>query len=276
MSKGALFILLGLVLSTAGIAQTGKDLFGESESRAFARYLLTSQQYRYAALELERIDAMASQPDPWIQSRLLLAYRKSGQAPLALLRGQGWEQSGDIQGNELSREYCRVMLVNAAYTELENFLASSQAISPYHRTNFQLGLLLLDSKWQDASRWIEEHPQLAGSPLTPLVEQGANLPRRSPLLAATFSTLVPGSGKVYAGRWKDGVFSFLVISTLSWRAIRGFQDKGIRSEFGWAFGVVATGFYVGNIWGSSQAAKGFNRRKRHELENRIHTVLLRD
>lgn len=278
MKKYAAILLLGLcsLVATGCRAQTDLDLFGEPQSRSFARYLLVSQQYRYAALELERIHAMAEQPDPWVQSRLLLAYRKSDQPLLALQRGQGWQAEGQIQGSELSLEYCRVMLVNEAYPQLGAFLSGSADLSASTRNQYQLGMLLLENKWSEAASWAARHPNLSESPLLPLIERGAHLPRRSPWLAASMSTLVPGSGKVYAGRWKDGLFSFLVISTLSWRAIRGFQDTGIRSGFGWGFGLVAAGFYLGNIWGSSQAAKTFNQRKERELENLIHTVLLRD
>ena len=73
---------------------------------------------------------------------------------------------------------------------------------------------------------------------------------KSPLLAASLSTLVPGLGKIYAGKIGDGISSFIGCSALglvTWEQYRknGFNDcRTILSA------ALFSLFYGGNIWGS--------------------------
>ena len=45
-----------------------------------------------------------------------------------------------------------------------------------------------------------------------LLDEYESKPRKSPLLAGTLSTLLPGSGQVYAEHYKDGMMAFIVNS----------------------------------------------------------------
>jgi hypothetical protein len=244
MVRIAFFMLLSL---TSLRAQTGDDLFDEAHSRRFAQYLLASRQYSYAAMELERLLTMSDQPDPWVKSQLWLAYRNSGQEETALQKALRWQNEGFLNEPEVANEYGKTLAQTRRFADLRAFLGAGNGLDSLDRERFLSGLRQLESE---------------------------DLPRRSPFLAGALSTLVPGSGKVYAGRWKDGAFSFAIIGAMSWRAYRGFQRKGIKSELGWGFGLVAAAYYAGNIWGSAQAAKIFNRKKRDELENRVVPAML--
>jgi TM2 domain-containing membrane protein YozV len=87
-----------------------------------------------------------------------------------------------------------------------------------------------------------------------LVRRYDALPRKSPLLAAALSMVVPGLGRVYIGRWPDGLMSFLLIGTTAFLAAQGFHSEGAGSVRGWILGGVGGLLYAGNVYGSAVGA----------------------
>jgi hypothetical protein len=87
-----------------------------------------------------------------------------------------------------------------------------------------------------------------------LVRRYDALPRKSPVLAAALSMVVPGLGRVYIGRWPDGLMSFLLIGTTAFLAGQGFYAEGEGSVRGWILGGIAGLLYAGNVYGSAVGA----------------------
>ncbi|MEW5737065.1 MAG: tetratricopeptide repeat protein [Thermodesulfobacteriota bacterium] len=88
------------------------------------------------------------------------------------------------------------------------------------------------------------------------------LPHKSPALAGTLS-IVPGLGQAYVGRFQDAAFTFLLDGALIWAAAESFHDD--QPALGAVVGVVAVGFYAGNIYGAVSSARKFNRRESDRL-----------
>ena len=105
-----------------------------------------------------------------------------------------------------------------------------------------------------------------------MLERQATLPRKSPWLAAGLSAVVPGLGRVYLGRWPDGLFSFLVVGLAGGFAAHGFSEDGRTSVRGWILGSTAALFYIGNVYGSAVGALA----QRHEAEDALTTEIERD
>ena len=80
---------------------------------------------------------------------------------------------------------------------------------------------------------------------------------RSPLLAAFLSSIVPGLGKVYAGRLYDGLYAF-VINAGSFFLVYDAQRHKRRPEL-YAYSAISLFFYSGNVYGSYIQAKKFNK-----------------
>lgn len=91
-----------------------------------------------------------------------------------------------------------------------------------------------------------------------LLEDGRNLPRKSGMLAGFLSAIVPGTGKIYARRASDGLYSLALIAGMGWLAYDGFEQRGADSFKGWFFGTMGTALYVGNIYGSMVAVRLYN------------------
>lgn len=99
-----------------------------------------------------------------------------------------------------------------------------------------------------------------------------NVPKKSPVIAGLMSAVVPGSGKIYAGKTLQGIASMLPIAALALLTNESYHKRGPKSAEFYAFGSLLTVFYVGNIWGSVFAVKI----NREEHEKLIHQKVLLD
>ncbi len=102
-------------------------------------------------------------------------------------------------------------------------------------------------------------------------ERKQNPPYKSPLTAALFSAIVPGSGKIYAGKTSDGILAFLTTGVFTFLAYDNFNAK--HNFRGWLFGGLAALFYAGNVYGSAAAAQIYNAGIKFNFENDIEIYL---
>ena len=96
-----------------------------------------------------------------------------------------------------------------------------------------------------AAWWRQDHE---------LIHRHDLLSRKSPLLAGALSAVIPGLGRVYLGRWPDGLLSFLLVGTTGALAAQGFYQEGRGSVRGWILGGVAALLYAGDVYGSAVGA----------------------
>ena len=165
------------------------------------------------------------------------------------------------------QEYVKLNLLDGNKINLASIMAQSETESNF-RQNLDLTLRLISYPKQELTLdGIETDRIDAG--LLNLYYESSNIKHRSPFLAASFSTLIPGSGKIYSGRWTDGLIAFLFIGGTSFAAFRGFEKKGVESAYGWIMGSVSLGFYLGNIYGSAKAAKVFNSRQNAQYIEKV-------
>jgi tetratricopeptide (TPR) repeat protein len=104
-----------------------------------------------------------------------------------------------------------------------------------------------------------------------LLHQYQKLPQKSELLAGILSAILPGAGYVYAERYGDGITAFLinalfVAGTVTAVTNDWYPAAGIT-------GGIGLPFYFGNIYGSANAAKKWNRTRKREVRGRIVAVL---
>ena len=99
-----------------------------------------------------------------------------------------------------------------------------------------------------------------------------SFPHRSPLLAGLYSAVVPGLGKFYAGKKKQGIAAFLPVMSLALLTYEAYRKDGVGSARFIGFGSLFTIFYVGNIWGSTLAVKI----RRNEFNKEYDTQILFD
>ena len=100
---------------------------------------------------------------------------------------------------------------------------------------------------------------------------------KSPAVAAILSAVVPGLGRVYAGKTKQGIASFLPIALLTLQLQENVRKRGWKNPFTIFYSGLFTVFYVGNIWGSAFSVKikkdEFNQAVNHQILFDLHLPL---
>lgn len=124
--------------------------------------------------------------------------------------------------------------------------------------------------------WLtDRYPEYPGSKnakeAMTLIDQYPRLPEKSETLAAAMSAVLPGSGYIYADHVGDGITAFIINTLL----IAGTITAIHRENYAVAgiVGGVGLPFYLGNIYGSANAAKKWNLGVKRELRNKVFLTL---
>ena len=98
-----------------------------------------------------------------------------------------------------------------------------------------------------------------------------NPPFKSPVLSVIFSTIIPGSGKIYTEEYGDGIVAFLTTGLLTFLAYDNFRAN--HKTRAWIFTSLTGLFYAGNIYGSIASAQIYNARISFEFKDDINLFL---
>ena len=269
-----MFILLfsAVFLSVANAAPP-PDYYSPENILKFADFLYAQGDYLRAADEYQRYLFYQPQESAQIEYKIAVCYRFGGKTEQAI---QGFEAllRTDPESPLASRVYYQI---GATYFLMDRFDQSARFLrdalpritdTQQHAESEQLiGLsYLMQKQWADAGKIFK---RLRGSDITRIrekavvyndyAEKGENLPTRSPFLAGTLSTIAPGTGRLYTGRFADALTTLFTVGFTGWQAYDGFRRDGFSSVKGWTFGTLCGIFYVGNIYGSVISARVYNR-----------------
>ena len=100
-----------------------------------------------------------------------------------------------------------------------------------------------------------------------LIDQYPRLPEKSETLAAIMSAVLPGSGYIYADHVGDGITAFIINTLFITGTIVAIHEENYAVAG--IVGVIGLPFYVGNIYGSANAAKKWNLSVKRELHNKV-------
>lgn len=249
-----------------------QNIFNEENSLEYATYLYKSEQYQLASEEYERL-VFLDVNNTQYQIALLKSLYKLEAYDYAFKRVHSLSGGDMLSLSEDIYELHTLGYVQAGMSEQALTLINKRGTiqskefqelkTTAYIMNGQLEIAKLyvnDINWGEASRhfYVEQ------------IESFMKIKKKSPILAATMSTVIPGSGKIYSGDWKDGLFSFAMITVLAWESYRGFNKNGVKSFQGWFAGGLGIGFHLGNIAGSFRAAELRNRKNK----DRIHQQLI--
>ena len=279
-------VLLGI---NSGALASGEDsarfdYYSPENIYKFARYLYDNEDYLPAAGEYLRYlhySGIEQHPPDSVLYMVGMCHRQAGQ----------YLQAGDYFGSITAGSPGSVYYDSAAYqagyslflaqryeesaSRLASPLPDISSVEMSSRMKRLLGLNYLYMKrWQPAFSVYDSLISIApndsvSSRFRNYADMGISLPYKSPTVAGIMSTVIPGSGKLYARRLSDGIFSLLVIGLTSWQAYDGFSDDGVRSTKGWIYGTISGILYTGNIYGSIVAVKLHNRQIEERLLLRI-------
>jgi TM2 domain-containing membrane protein YozV len=104
-----------------------------------------------------------------------------------------------------------------------------------------------------------------GRLVDPVIQSSNPESRKSPLLAGLMSAILPGSGRIYAGRALDGIMGMWMMYLVGNSAYNAIKKE--RPIAGPLFGI-ATGFvYLGEVYGGWRAAKYYRYSEKNIDEN---------
>jgi TM2 domain-containing membrane protein YozV len=270
---GFLLIILcnATVLSIADSKEV-RDYYSPENVLKFADFLYEQEDYLRAAGEYQRYLFYQPREREIIRYRIALCYRFGGKTEQAIRSFETF-----LQDSPNSRLTSNVHYqIGVSYFLLEQYGKSAKYLDAtssritdgrYHAEARQLiGLsYLMQNQWGEAEKifnGLQKSDVLAvrekAAVYSKYAAQGAKLPTRSPFLAGFFSAIVPGTGRLYAGRFGDALTSLLTVGLTGWQAYDGFRRDGITSVKGWGFGTLSGIFYVGNIYGSVISARVYN------------------
>ena len=254
-------------------AEESIDHYAPENVRKFADFLYEQGDYLRAASEYQRYLFYQPQESEQIRYKIALCYRFAGDMEQAV---QNFETLLRMhpESQFVSRAYYQI---GATYFLQDQFVQSARFLhetlphitdARQHAEAEQLiGLsYLMRKQWSEASevfKTLQESEVTAVSQKAAVyhsyAKNGADLPTRSPFLAGALSTIVPGAGRLYIGRFSAAFTSLFIVGLTGWQAYDGFQRDGLSSAKGWTLGTLCGVFYVGNIYGSVLSTRVYNR-----------------
>jgi hypothetical protein len=270
--------LSALIIASSTVlpVSSQQNLLDYENSMKFAGYLKSTLQYNFAMQEYERINFLWP-GDSLVIMELVQTYRLNDQCD-KLDRAFALIQDNIRKHNSVrsAKEYLNFAL--KCRSESSRFFDLSVKLKPEERNFYNLAYYWVNQEYNSAFNYCQsriESGQAIKSGLFQLTLDFQNEKYKSPAVSVLMSAFVPGSGKLYSGRFGDAMVSFLSVTTNTWAAWRAFNKKGIQSANGWIFGSLAFGFYSANLWGSAKAAKTYNsnlkKRYQSDAENIIYS-----
>ena len=247
-----------------------QDLYSYENSVKFGEHLYHTNQFEFAARESERCVFLKPE-DQFSILYLFKSYRKIGEFNKAfnISNFNKFLETEESFGSE----YFKLLVQTERYQDAAIFLLGKEYFKD--EADLKLSIFLLQKDWKAAVLFRDENRMRIDKTLSEIVDKSLLIKKKSPVLAGIFSAIVPGSGKVYAGRWTDGLVSFLMTSSAGFVAIRGIS-KNKNNFYPWAMGTMSVVYYSGNIFGSAKLAKNINKNKEDELVNQVRDFVLRD
>jgi len=221
----------------------------------------------------------------YVQLQIGMAYYHGGECPQAIDAFSKVRQhypSGQFAAAAFYEGVCRSRLKNfqAAQDSFARVIAYDPASPQAADALAGMSLSAIDREdWegsrQTLQRLADNYPDLprgaAARDALPLLEEVADRPRKSPVVAGTMSALIPGSGQAYAGRYRDGLTAFL-INGLFIAGTAVAIDQGNYATAA-VVGGIGLPFYLGNIYGAANAANLWNLSLHRDLRDRLAVTL---
>ncbi|MBL8018524.1 MAG: hypothetical protein JNM27_02570 [Leptospirales bacterium] len=252
-------------------------LHGEKSHEQLGDSYYKARQFSLARIEYDR--ASEAQPaNPIFPA-------KSG---LSLMRENRFRDSlKPLEGSDFSRSYLRMFAAlrggfrSRFLLDQGNLLDSAATPREKDLTRLLGGTLYLeDGDFEVAKKYFErlqretedETVRRASAATLTELEKFDQVPRKSPILAAGLSAIVPGSGQIYSGHVADGISSFAFTSVLCGSAayMNHLETKAKSNHAGSIVtGILCLGFYLVNITGAVASAQRYNNYQERKFHQEI-------
>ncbi len=227
----------------------------------FPKKLFDNKKYDLSILELERVNFYSKEIDKIQKTLLLIAVnyfkmQNSNSAMETLNKVSFIDEYMEVQLNTL-----KFIINDLENTNRWNSNFFSKQIDDSPNINkykqFQIYSLFKLKEFEEIEKNLNKlNDSNITIELRILIENQNNLPYKSPLLAGIMSSIIPGSGYLYAGHTKEALSAFVVNILFGSGIYYLFKNENYSS--GILTTMVAAPFYLGNIIGSANSAQLYN------------------
>lgn len=249
-----LFIIGGQI-SNAQNTEISKEL-------AFAKYLAINKQYDDGVFVLKALlnsDIVSSDQKDSIHYLLGEAYYQSKILDSATL------QFGLVSQNITDLHTPSVFWKSYLMNHLGHIDKGLSSLTEHYPTdskfrdlkNFQLaGNALLRRNYAEFDNYADlfngSYYQFAKqeTQLQELKKELVEHKYKSPLLAGVMSAIVPGSGKIYAGKVGQGIATIMATTIMGIQTYESHRKDGANSPRFIIYASLLSSFYIANVWGS--------------------------
>jgi len=277
-------LTLCTIISSPVKAQDFSSLPEKEKILTFADYLFETKEYYRAITEYTRF-LFFFPDDPLVKViRLKIAY--------AYQKGEQWLDAlrlfeflwRDYADQEIGKEACfqsaeTLRLQKKYQSAIERYRLFIETFPEDERVNtafFHLGCIQLErNEWMEAAGAFQKVKPDNQSFLEAgyLAEEAKKLPLlslKNPALAGILSATIPGSGQMYAQRYRDGLTAFLVNGGFVWGIAEAYHED--QSSLGTILLFIELGWYAGNIYSAINSTNKFNLQK---IEKKLTPLLER-
>ncbi len=255
--------------------QTKDEIWFEPISvKNFADYLYNSQNFARAAAEYNRLYYLTTDRQVKNYAQLMIgeSYLANNEFENALASFSKFNDSNLINYNYYGK--ARTNFKNGKYPQTRKILFQMNEPNLTNQANILLG-------WS----YFKEYNFVTGvscfefysndSVLSRLTNfDGKNLTQRNRLVSTLLSTVIPGIGQIYSGRFGDGLYSFLTIVTTA--TVSYYYWKKDENKIKFSIFTFITGlFWTGNIYGANIAARDYNLFQKEKYLAKIDEILNR-
>lgn len=245
------FFIVFLFTSVVVVAQ---NVYDSAHVKVFADYLFQTKQYQFAAEEYFR----AGYNDLAVDGFLTCGNNKSA---LEVFENHIFS---DSSSQKMRLFYVKLLILNGNYSKA--YSIASQLKQPYtvRAANICALLPLIDT---DIKRnFSVENPDFFSSETEELLRIKPE--RKSVGLGVAMSSIIPGSGKLYAGNIYDGATTMILLGLDAFHIVRGIKKYGL-DPYPLFFAFFGVSFYVGNIFGTAKAIKIYNKKQKQQRDEKI-------
>lgn len=245
------------------------------QTYGFATALFEQHDFSRAITEYKRYAFLENTPEASQASMYAIAccyhyardWQRAREAWLQLVMRFPDSPAAQEAGYRICETYVATQDYRGAGQSLTRYLENAASDSPFRDdASFLLGITQVslhdwESGQQSYTAFAATYPKSelvdAANAVSESLPAIGQMKRKSPQVAVLLSSVVPGLGQMYAGRTRDGLTALLVNAAFIGLTANRFDRKDTTG--GVVSGLMATSFYLGNIYGAGGAAESANR-----------------
>ena len=197
-----------------------------------------------------------------VYQKIGLAYRAQGlwQEAISTMRNAMLYALNDEEKLEYQLELAVTLIASQNYDlarfELIKVKIRTPSVPLYRRALFlQAVALIYQFRWEEAREVLRHYT--TDEMLDILFDKAVNLPQKSPKIAKVLSTILPGTGQIYAGNWRGGLNALALNGVFGFVAVNSVLDRHYVDAVSWTYFIFQR-YYLGNLYQSGKAVVDFN------------------